>query len=164
MGRNVRNRFSEHPVTAEHNTEKSLTQQHFTDDADINTIVARAIKTGNFGDVTNARQPIFGDFTAVDYQEMRNQIADVNQQFDMLPAKIRARFANDPLQLLRFVNDPRNLAESAKLGFIKIPEGFEVNEKGHLAPVKPPQKPNTAPEAPKADPEANPHKAPGEGA
>ncbi|WNK13352.1 MAG: internal scaffolding protein [Microvirus sp.] len=149
--RKIKSRFSEVNPAAEYNDEKSLTQQHFTEDADINTIIARALKTGTFGDVTNARQPIFGDFTANDYQEMRNHVADVTQQFEGLPAKIRARFANDPLQLLRFVNDPRNLAESTKLGFIKIPQGFQVNDKGDIEPI-PPSAPMTA------DPEANPNK------
>lgn len=137
--RNIKNRFSVVNPSPEFNDEKSLTQQHFTDDADINTIVARALKTGTFGDVTNARQPIFGDFSANDFHEMRNHVADVTQQFEGLPARLRARFANDPMQLMRFVNDPRNLAESVKLGFVKMPEGYEINEKGKIAAVKPPQ-------------------------
>jgi len=157
--RNIKNRFSTVNPAAEQNDEPSLTQQHFTEDANINTIVQRALKTGTLGDVTNARQPIFGDFTSTDYQEMRNHIADVTQQFEALPAKIRARFSNDPIQLLRFVNDPRNLAESAKLGFIKIPEGYEIAENGDFrAKGTPPPA-----EAPKADPEANPNYKPPEG-
>lgn len=158
--RNIKNRFSEVNPSAEINNEKSLTQAHFAEDANINTIVQRALKTGTLGDVTNARQPIFGDFTANDYMEMRNSIADVTQQFEALPARLRSRFANDPLQLMRFVNDPRNLAESVKLGFVKMPEGYHINEKGNVAKIGAVQTKMEPTEAPKSDPEANAHNGP----
>lgn len=154
--RNIKNRFSAVNPTPEINIEPTLTQQHFAEDANINTIVQRALKTGTIGDVTNARQPIFGDFTEGDYMEMRNNIADITQQFEALPARLRSRFMNDPLQLMRFVNDPRNLSDSVKLGFVKMPEGYEIDDKGQVAAVRPPQ----AVQEPlplQADPEANPH-------
>jgi len=114
----------------------SLTVQSHAADADINRIVSRHIGPGRvFRGVPQTpfahRSPMFGDFTGMDFQAMTNAIADVEQQFRSLPARIRSRFRNDPYQVVRFVEDEKNFHEAVSLGLVVPPEGY-----------KPPPKPS----------------------
>lgn len=116
-----------------------LTKQEPSDEANINKIVARYFKTGFLPET--GKSPRFGDFTGPGFQEMQNAIRDIEQQFMTLPPKIRRRFNNDPYQVIRFVDDPRNQAEAAKLGLIVL-----VDQDGEPLPAaEPPQPPNTPP-------------------
>jgi phage internal scaffolding protein len=158
----MRTRFSEPNRVTVAKGGESQVQQHMKEETDINTIVSRYLKTGVLGNPsTNARQPMFGDFTGMEYMDMRNAIADIDQQFMSLPAKVRGKFSNDPYQLIRFVNDPANIKESLKMGLIAVPEGHSVDKYGNLVPDAP-QTDKAVKEAeepaPKADAEANPHK------
>jgi len=126
-----------------------LAKQEPRAEADINNIVARYFKTGYLPE--NNKSPKFGDFTGPGFQEMRNAIAEIDMQFMMLPAKIRKMFRNDPYQVIRFVEDPKNAQEAAKLGLIQLldPDGDPFVPDEPKSPEKPPVK---------ADPEANPRK------
>jgi len=55
-----------------------------------------------------------------DILEIQREAADY---FRALPARIRNRFRNDPLELLTFVQDPENLEEGIALGIFekKVP-------------------------------------------
>lgn len=83
---------------------------------------------------TAHRQPIWGDWEPEDFQAQLNRIADAKIAFQSLPARLRARFGNQPYQLVRWVNDPKNLHEAIAEGLIPAPEGYEPPKK-----VKPPQ-------------------------
>lgn len=110
----------------------TLTQAHFVKDADINEIVKRfGVKDGAIPPMAlNPRY--FGDFENVpDFREALDNIREANTRFAMLPADIRARFNNNPLDLFAFVENPINEDESVRLGLLqKIPE-----------PVVPPEAP-----------------------
>lgn len=96
---------------------KTRVQQHFREECDINNIV----KSGKVNDpfrVTD-RKPQFGDFASVpEYQEAQNLIVESLLLFESLPSRIRARFQNDPVEYLAFVNDQGNYDEAVKLGMI----------------------------------------------
>lgn len=97
-----------------------LTQQHFTEDADINTIMRRfGVKDGALP-LPSVQDPrYYGDFTdAVDYADAYNRIREATQRFMELPAKIRARFENNPEKLIGFLDDPRNLQEAVDLELV----------------------------------------------
>lgn len=120
------------------NEEPSLTNQHFRKDADINEIMRR------FGVTDGAVPPAamdpqhFGDFTdAVDFREALDRTRAAQQTFDALPASLRNRFGNDPVDLWRFVNDPKNWDEAVTLGLLKREPA-------------PPSTPTTEPSAPPA--------------
>lgn len=82
---------------------KSLTQQNFRDDADINVIVARVIKTGIAPDIPIP--PQYGDLTtADDYHTMLNKLAETKGLFYRLDAEERSKFNNDPGAWLGYVN------------------------------------------------------------
>jgi len=73
------------------------------EEADINVIVDRFLKTGLMPTVTVP--PSYGDFsTADDYHALQNRIAETNALFYKLPAAIRASYQNDPGLWLEDVN------------------------------------------------------------
>lgn len=104
------------------------TIQSAKDECDINKIMERYARTGllqvdgrtpHWGiDVTNAPKDLETAYAAV----MRAE-----ELFAALPAVVRRRFGDDPVQFCDFANDPANVDELRKMGLAK-PE----------APVAPP--------------------------
>lgn len=94
----------------------SRTQQHHAQEADINTLILkhRGMVPGNL----QGRQPTFGEWSAPDFHAALNRVNDVRQKFLALPARLRSRFSNDPHQLLRFTDDPKNRTEALLLGLV----------------------------------------------
>lgn len=121
--------------------DKTLTQQHFKEEADINTIVQRFHLTGELP--TDVRMPMNGDFSGVfDFQSAMNAIRAAEESFAAMPAQVRSRFQNNPAAFVAFCSDPENTAEAIKMGLATarpVPD----------AP-KPPEepKPGTPPPAP----------------
>lgn len=112
---------------------ESVVQQSLAADADINVIVRRFGLTGTMPQVLN--MPTSGDFTGVtDFHEAANVVRRAQEEFLEVPADIRARFGNDPGQLIAFLGDDANRAEAIKLGLVKVPEVVP----GVVAPVAPP--------------------------
>jgi len=110
----------------------SLTKQEFAQEADINYIANRALRTGQppmtgFGIPMRAsnRKPIYGDFTAHDYHGMLNTVADIQTKFNMLPARIRSKFRGSPETLMRWLEDEKNYDEAVKLGLLVPDEAHE---------------------------------------
>lgn len=100
----------------------TLAQQSARDEADINVIVDRFMKTGLMPEVST--MPQFGDFTGIsNYHESLNNVIAAQEAFDSLPAKIRSRFDNDPAQFMDFFGDEKNIDEAVELGIAKrLPE------------------------------------------
>lgn len=93
----------------------SLTKQSFLEESDINTIVKRFNLTGQLPD--NVREPRYGDYEGVfDFHTAMNAVRQAQEGFDILPAHIRARFHNDPQELLEFMADDNNRPEAEKMG------------------------------------------------
>lgn len=98
----------------------SLAQQQFRDESDINTLVERFKLTGEIPQLTHT--PSYTDYEGIfDFQSAANAIRLAQEQFASLPAKIRARFQNDPQQFHDFFDDPGNLDEAVKLGLVAKP-------------------------------------------
>lgn len=101
----------------------SLTQQQFKEEADINTIVDRFMKSGVLP--SPSVMPQYVDFEGVfDYQTAMNVIRAADENFMRLDAKIRARFNNSPQQFLEFFANPENTEEAIRLG-LAIPQSTE---------------------------------------
>lgn len=89
-----------------------MAQQQFKDECDINTIVDQYQ-----AHIPLPTPPMFGDFAQVaDFTAAQFILLEAQSHFAALPAKVRSRFANDPAQLLAFVNDPKNADEAIALG------------------------------------------------
>ncbi len=101
--------------------EETMTKQSFKDECDINVILARWNKNEILEHVARGR-PQYGDFTNVTtYQEALDQVKAAEEAFGDLPAEIRARFKNDPQQLLLFMDDEANMDEAVELGILPKP-------------------------------------------
>lgn len=99
----------------------SLAKQSSKDECDINVMMARYQTTGVFENV-NQSPPRWGDFSDVpSYQAAQNLILDSQRQFASLDAVTRARFGNDPAQMLAFLNDEKNRDEAMELGLVARP-------------------------------------------
>lgn len=100
--------------------EPTLAQQQFAEESDINFIAERYGLTGEMPQVANP--PRYGDFTGVfDFQSANNAVIAARASFMELPAKLRARFDNDPQKLLTFIEDPENRDEAVFLGLFNKP-------------------------------------------
>jgi len=101
-------------------TSKSKTEQTHKDDCDINIIVKRYKSTGILGNPNNqTRQPMYGDFTNVEeYQTIQNKLVQAQADFDTLSSDIRAKFNNNPAELVEYLSDASNLHEAQELGII----------------------------------------------
>ena len=107
--------------------DKSLAQQQFKEDSDINTLVERFHLTGEMPQLTQL--PTYQDFDNIfDFQTAMNAIRSANETFMSLPAQLRARFHNDPQEFLAFTSDEQNLPEARKLGILS-PEAIAKLDK-----------------------------------
>lgn len=95
----------------------SLTVQADAKAADMNFIMDRFQKTGQFPGFSSS--PAYGDFDNVsDFRTALDLVREAQADFMQLPAKVRARFENDPVQFVEFVEDPGNLEEMDALGLL----------------------------------------------
>lgn len=112
------------------------TKQSFTEQCNINNIMARYRRTGEFTHVAST-VAAFGDFSNVgDFKEAVDAIAGATREFMRIPAEIRDRFDNDPARFVEFVLDEANAEEVVELGLAPAPK------------VPPPPKPKAAEEDP----------------
>lgn len=105
---------------------KSRTRQEFKDEVDINTIVRRFGVTGQVP--VSIRQPLNADFSdAMDFRESMNAMVEARESFDLLPARVRSRFHNDPAEFVDFCSERDaegkfvNAEELDKLGLRQAP-------------------------------------------
>lgn len=105
--------------------DKSLAVQHLRDEADINKLVERFGLTQTMPQLAEGQRAIYGDFEGVpfDYQTAMNQVIEAQRSFMAIPPDVRARFHNNPGELIRFLSDdslkdPDNFAEAVRLKLI----------------------------------------------
>lgn len=140
--------------------DKSLTQQQFAEEVDINTIVRRFNLTGQLPSTFN--MPRYGDFTGIsDYHSAMNIVRQADEEFLTLPAELRARFNNDPGQLIEFLENDDNRDEAVKLGLVtpkveelvgragtpSVPSGDDDQGGDTTPPSKPAKRAPKAPDA-----------------
>lgn len=109
-------------------TGESKVQKQFAEETDIRSIWKRFKKTGYFPPADPVKA-IFTEVPAVTLEEHLNRVVDIQNAFQQLPAKVRDRFMNNPVQLARFLEKPENHPEAVKLGLMKLREGFKFDEK-----------------------------------
>lgn len=95
----------------------TLTQQQFKDEVDINTLVERFGLTGTIPQLEHL--PSLGDYEGIfDFQTAMNAVVEAKRTFLSMPAKLRARFQNDPQQFVEYFDDEGNREEAEKMGLI----------------------------------------------
>jgi phage internal scaffolding protein len=105
----------------------SKTDQSFKDECDINKIMSRYLKTGEFAHV-NHNKPVYIDCPSVDYLQALEVVGEAGEAFDAMPADIRDRFKNDPTELLRFLEDNSNYEEAVDLGLINTEASLKFKQ------------------------------------
>jgi phage internal scaffolding protein len=96
----------------------SLAKQSFRDECDINNILRQFNVTGQLP--LGSVQPQYGDFSGItDYQSALNAVMEAQDSFLALPAKIRARFDNDPALFVEFASDEANKDEMKAMGLLR---------------------------------------------
>lgn len=114
--------------------EPSLAQQHFKDECDINNILRQFNITGLLPE--QPLSPRYGDFTGIgDYHTALNRVIAAQEEFEALPAQIRARFDNDPSNLIEFLENENNRPEAEELGLVEKATA-EAVEVAQITPEK----------------------------
>jgi phage internal scaffolding protein len=98
-------------------TRPSRTKQSFRDECDINNILRQFNVTGELR--VGSVQPQYGDFSGItDYQSALNAVMAAQDSFLQLPAKVRAKFDNDPALFVEFASDEANRDEMKAMGLL----------------------------------------------
>ena len=116
---------------------KSLTQRMFKDDCDINAIISSYTKGVPITHVQNI-QAQYGDVTNVpDLQEAMHILAQADELFKQVPAKIRKEFDHDPKKYFDFVTDENNVDAMIEMGLIpdRKPAKGKVGGAGGVPPA-----------------------------
>ena len=108
-------------VVGSSNEEPSRTLQQFKDEADVNYLIQRYMKTGMFYNpltqTARKRIPDFGDYSSIGtFAEQQQHLISVYEEFSLMPAKVRERFSNNPALFVEFAGDPKNIKECMKMG------------------------------------------------
>ncbi len=83
------------------------TQQCYTDECNIEKIMARASAGGTITHLAKY-EGTYSDFSDFDFHEQSNKLAMGNEIFAQLPAEIRREFGQNPQKFFNYVNDPAN--------------------------------------------------------
>lgn len=99
-------------------TEPSRTKQADMERCDLQYQLARFQKTGLMGNL-RSDEPLTGDFSEVDdLITAHNRLIDLEEQFMSIPAALRKKFDNDPLQMLEWLQKEENYEEAVKYGLL----------------------------------------------
>lgn len=122
-------------------------KQEFRDESDINNILKQYKLTGQIRHISaKAAMGAYQDLPdPIEFQDAMNLVISSEESFSTLPAHVRDRFGNDPVQFLEFMANPANQDEAIKLGLAK-----DSREPVSGPPSSPPVSP--APPAPPSEP------------
>lgn len=84
--------------------EVSMTRQSEAESCDINKIMERFDRTGQFP-ISMKAPPLYGDARMVDFQTAKQIVIDAEAAFKELPAKTRQHFGHDPQNMLAALSD-----------------------------------------------------------
>lgn len=100
-------------------SQPSLTKQEFKDETDINNIVKRYRDTG---ELPPQRQGRYEDVSQIpDYHQALEIVKTAQESFQLLPAKVRAEFNNDPGTMLQWLDKPENQSRAYEIGLLVKP-------------------------------------------
>jgi phage internal scaffolding protein len=124
----------------------SKTDKSWKDACDASKIVHRMQQTGICSHLAHGQGNYLDVSEVPDLIGAMAQVQAANVAFMSLPAKIRARFENDMVKYVEFLQDPKNAAEAVELGLmqkvgnadkgpggkdVKVKEGNSVSTKSN---------------------------------
>lgn len=106
---------------------ESLTQQSESEFTTIRAYIDKYTRLGVLGNPARFSEAEFGDFASLprDFGEAVDLINSVNEVFRALPAKVRARYGEDPARFAEALSDPAEIAALTQEGFIIPPKADE---------------------------------------
>lgn len=133
--------------------ESPYTRQEFKDECDINILLAK-YELGHEITHINETAPQYLDCSAETFRDHMNYVAGAYSMFEELPAKLRARFDNDPALFLDFCSQEKNRPEMAELGLLSDAATAQILNPPPAPPAAPPSAPPAAdPAAPASTPQ-----------
>ena len=118
--------------------ENGRTKQAFREECDINTIMARYMKTGILDHVKQGVAQYL-DVTGADFQDAQNLISGANSMFQALPSAVREQFENNPAYFLEFMENPENHAKAREMGLLAAQAETSNPPTGSTRSVEPAQ-------------------------
>lgn len=98
------------------NVGPSKTRQEFSAECDVNMIMDRYNKTGEFP-FKEASTPIYYDFVGMpDLQDALVHLHNADAAFASLPAAVRKEFDNDPVRFVEYATNADNVDQLRKWG------------------------------------------------
>lgn len=116
--------FNRPPRVASHAGGKSMTQQQFAQECDINYIVKRAQRTGTIPALPT-QEMLFGTLSEDTFKQRMDQMAEIKSYFECLPSEIRLHYHNSVNEFIALMNTEEGIEEGRKLGIIS-PAGTPV--------------------------------------
>lgn len=96
--------------------EPTLAVQSAKDECDINNIINKYLRTG---EPPALRQGVYADISQLgDLRESLEEAQLAQEAFMQLPAAVRRFFDNDPVKLVAFSEDPKNVDKAIELGLL----------------------------------------------
>lgn len=136
-GYKIRHAYSPSEGGVFHPKGKSMTRQSHKDEVDVNRIVRRYYDQGNHFDLAQFSEEIVNLPTGLSYHEALNQVIAADEAFASLPSELREAHANDPGQLLRFVESEDFINQKVDL-FGKVIEPPAASPAPSDPPADPP--------------------------
>lgn len=98
----------------------SMTQQHFKDECDINSIVSTYQRTGVLPQRTDA---LYGDFSGIPTNPIEAKVVfdEAHDKFMQLPSDFRKLLDNSPAKFLDFIGKEENKEICIKYGIFNAP-------------------------------------------
>ena len=107
--------------------EPSLTEQSKANDANINHIIKRHMKTGTLADL-NKLEAVYGEITQQSLIDAHNQVQAAHEAFEQIPSHVRKQFDNDPGKFIDYATREENLEQMRLWGLAKpIEQGSQEN-------------------------------------
>jgi len=135
---------------------KSKTQQSPATETRVSDIVARHKPGQAIGDPRATRMPKFLDMSSDTLHDLLNRAAMAQLAFAGLPARLKGKFNNNPVIMLKWTEQPENRLEALKLGLV-VPTPEELQKLAlDAAKARRSEQVGIFQEALRADPEAQP--------
>lgn len=98
----------------------SMTNLENADSADVNKIIEKFILSGTVDNIAQGEAMENVQLsTQTDYHETHRVLQNARRSFMKLGEEVRTKFHNDPIEMLEFMKDPKNIEECHRLGLTK---------------------------------------------
>lgn len=99
-------------------TDDTQTQQHLKNEVDVNTILAKWLKTGVIEHVKE-RQALYADVSSIDFRGALDSVRRAEEAFLALPSQLRRNLGNDPQNFIDWMQSDDDLDLKKEYGLLE---------------------------------------------